>query len=94
MPLIGNTIELCAYPTDGNNESVAVTNPTITIYDQNKNIIDVIDSEDIINPELGTYKTNYTIPDGLSYLSYEFKGEIDTETYLERIKIPRTWTRD
>ena len=94
MHLIGNTVELSAYPKDGENNPVNVTNPSIIIYDYDRNIVDTIESANIDNPAMGEYKCFYTIPNGLSYLSYEFKGDIGGVPFLERIKIPRKWVRD
>lgn len=90
MPKIGTTVLLKSKFHTLDNQPADVDNITLTIYDKDENVIEEITSG-ITNPSTGEYNYYYKIPQGFGFITYEFKGELESHEILDRKKIERKW---
>ena len=68
----------------------ADSNVVVKIFDKEQSIIEEI-TEGIVNVDVGEYHYDYTIPNGMGYLTYGFYCDIGGKPAARKGRIPRTW---
>lgn len=91
MAYVGDTVRLKCHFRTFNGNSVEPTNVTLTIYDDQKQIIENINLDDTNKLDVGVYFYDYVIPDGNSDLVYEFAGTYNNKPILARGEIKVKW---
>lgn len=84
--LQNDTIRLKVYFKDFNNKSVDPLNITLTIYNSNKEVLEIIQLTENNKSSIGVYFYDYT-PKELGDFIFEFKGTHDEKIILVRDKV-------
>jgi hypothetical protein len=93
MALIGNTLRMqVSFKTfAGETPSSDPLNIKLTIYDNAGEIVDEFSGVELVRVSRGVYYHDYVIPDGKTYLIYEWYGEMETNPAVNRGAIPREY---
>jgi hypothetical protein len=92
--IIGNTVRLEHTYMSWAGTPVDVTSPTIKVYngDARGTPIETIELTDTEKIETGKYRYDYTVPDGIYDLVFEFSGVAENTPEVTRVSVPRTYT--
>jgi hypothetical protein len=100
VAFIGNTVILKADfiiqdESTGEEKYVDPTDIKLKVYEDNKKQIgSTIDISNVNKKDVGKYRYNYVIPDGIRPIVYEYSGMYSGYPILGRGVFPREWVKE
>ena len=88
MALTGNTIRLKAEFKTFDGVLVSPDNVKLKIYSDRNDLLEEINVEPI---STGKYQYDYTIPNDIGPIYFEFNGTLEGKPILGRMKLDRKW---
>ena len=91
MALIGNTVRLKVEFKTFDGVLVNPENVKLRIYSGSNKKNGLLEEINVEPIEEGKYQYDYTIPEGLGFLYFEFSGILEGKPILGRMKLERKW---
>jgi len=90
LPIVDDTVRLNATFKNWAGVNVDPTDITLTIYDNTKTVLEVIELESIVKVSTGVYYYEYVVPSA-SIVYYEFDGIVEDSHNVLRGSIKPVW---
>ncbi|MEA0553764.1 hypothetical protein U1P98_07520 [Lysinibacillus irui] len=89
--MIGNTVALKVKFANESGMLYDVTDVKLVIYNDRKKVIHEVDGDQIEKVDTGTYKYEYTIPNGSGQIYYEYQAMYQGSLIVGRRILTREW---